>query len=402
MSRTTNRRWIIWTVISVAVIVMLVFALAPKATPVDLHEVTRGPLMVTLDHEGRTRAKDIFVISAPVPGHVLRIEHEPGDPVVAGETVLATFVPARAVMLDSRTRAETTARVEAAAAVLEGARAERSKARVEAEFAVSDFERKQALAKQGFVSATENELAAKTAEATKDALAAGEAAVAAAVHELEAANAMLLDPVDESASGRVSATLELRSPVSGVVLRRLRESTAVVAQGEPLLEVADPFELEISADFLSRDAVQMRSGMPVIIERWGGEEALHGTVRRIEPAGFMKISALGVEEQRVLIIVDINDDPTIWQGLGDDYRVEVRVVLWQSDDALRAPTSALFRDGSSWAVLAENNGRAQLRLVEIGYRNGFQAQILEGLSEGENVIIHPPDSISDGARIEQR
>ena len=358
--------------------------------------------MVTLDHEGRTRAKDIFVISAPLPGHVLRIEHEPGDPVVVGETVLATFVPATAVMLDARTRAESAAKVEAAAAALARARAERERARAEVDFALTDSERQRELAAQGVVSSTDLDFATKTARAMGDLLAAAEASVSAAVHELEAANAVLLDPVDEASTGAAPTTLELRSPVDGVVLRRLRESSAVVVQGEPLLEVADSADLEIIADFLSKDAVQMRAGMPVMIERWGGESALMGRVRRVEPAGFMKISALGVEEQRVWVVIDIEDGPENRRGLGDDYRVEARVVVWQNDEALNLPTAALFRDGARWAVFTADGGKARLRQVEIGYRNGLDAQVLEGLSEGEVVLIHPPDSVIDGARIEQR
>lgn len=402
MSQSSTRRWIFWAVIGSAVVIMFVLALAPKAIPVDLSTVTRGPLIVTLDHEGRTRAKDIFVISAPLPGHVQRIEHEPGDSVVAGETVLATFSPAAAIMLDARTRAEAVARVETAAAALEQARAERSRARVEADFATADSERIRVLAAQGVVSATELEVATTTAQAARDSLVAAEAAVKASVHQLEAANATLLDPVDETVSGQQSTTLELRSPVDGIVLRRLRESSAVVSQGEPLLEVADPTELEITADFLSRDTVKMRAGMPVIIERWGGEEELKGRVRRIEPAGFMKISALGVEEQRVWVIIDFDDGPDTWQGLGDDFRVEVRVVVWQNDGALRAPTAALFREGADWAVLVEDDGRAELRRVDVGQQNGLQTQILDGLSDGEQIIIHPPDSVQHGSRVTQR
>lgn len=400
MSKTSKRRWVLWTVVSVAVIVMLALAMAPKATPVDLQSVTRGPLTVTLDHEGKTRAKDIFVISAPLPGRVLRVEHEPGDPVLAGETVLATFVPATPVLLDARTRAEAAARMQAAAATLERSRAERARSRAEADFAAADLKRYTSLAAQGVVSVTELDIATRNSESLVEALAAADAAVNAAVHELEAANAVLLDPVEETDS--VASVLELRSPVDGVVLRRIRESAAVVAQGEPLLEVADSTEIEVIADFLSKDAVQIRPGMQVILERWGGEEDLNGRVRLVEPAGFMKISALGVEEQRVWVVVELVDDSEVWQGLGDDFRVEVRVVVWTAEDALRVPTAALFRDGESWAVFVDDDGRARLRPVETGHRNGLQAEVLVGLSESDVVIIHPPDSIGDGSRIARR
>ncbi|HSW38039.1 MAG TPA: HlyD family efflux transporter periplasmic adaptor subunit, partial [Acidobacteriota bacterium] len=201
-------------------------------------------------------------------------------------------------------------------------------------------------------------------------------------------------------------SITLRSPVTGVVLKRLRESEAVVQAGEPLLELGDPARLEIITDFLSTDAVRIRPGHTVIIERWGGEHSLRGRVRRVEPAGFMKISALGVEEQRVSVIIDFEDSADgefkAWERLGDDYRVEVRVVVWEDDSVLKAPTGSLFRHGEEWAVFVVEEGRARLRIIETGHRNSREAEVISGLAEGDTVIVHPSDSVRDGGRVKPR
>ena len=402
MSKATKRRWLIWGVVAVVGLILLASAFRPRAVPVDMVSVSQGPLQVTVSHEGQTRAREPFVVSAPLAGRVLRIELEPGDPVIAGETVLATFVPSEPVMLDARTRARARAQMEAATASLARARSERDRARTEADFALAELERTRGLTAGGFVSQHEIQNAETSAQATSETLQAADSAVRAALHDLEAANAALLEPVSGSAVGPEGPVLELRSPVDGVVLRRLRRSEAVVPQGEPLVEVADPAQLEVVADYLSSDAVAMRPGMPVIIDRWGGDEPLHGRVRLVEPAGFMKISALGVEEQRVWVVIDIVDPLESWQTLGDGYRVESKVVIWSADEVIRVPTAALFRAGDGWAVFVAEDGRARVRAVEIGRRNGLQAELKEGLEEGDLVVIHPPDTVIDGVRIEQR
>ncbi len=222
------------------------------------------------------------------------------------------------------------------------------------------------------------------------------------LHELEAANTLLIDPVDSSGGSAAGTILELRSPVDGVVLRRLRESEAVVPQGEPLLEIADPSRLEVIADFLSKDAVGMAPGMQVRLEQWGGDEPLNGRVRRVEPSGFTKISALGVEEQRVWVVIDLDDPPYAWQNLGDGYRVEARVVVWSGQSIVRVPTAALFREGESWAVFVVDGGRARLQTVDIGRRTGLLAEVTDGLEDGRIVINHPPDAVTDGVRVAER
>ena len=386
-------------------LLILAWAFWPRPEPVDMAVVARAPLAVTLDEEGETRVRDRFVVSAPLAGRVLRIELEPGDPVVADETVLATFQPQTPTLLDARSRAEAEAGARAARATLERARADRDRAEAELEFADAEVARFRRLAADRIVSDEELESAELAARSRKEALEAAEFAAQTARHQLEVARARLLEgsalggnPHPASAGSPIS----LRSPVDGVVLRRLRESEAVVPAGEPLLEVGQPDELEIVADYLSADAVKIRPGNRVLIEEWGGKTALEGVVRRVEPSGFMKISALGVEEQRVNVVVDFVDPVAARPGLADGFRVELRVVLSEGDEVLQVPTGSLFRSGEKWAVFAVENDRARLRTVEIGRQGGLVAEVLGGLEEGDQVLLHPGDSIIDGLRVAPR
>jgi HlyD family secretion protein len=240
------------------------------------------------------------------------------------------------------------------------------------------------------------------ARATETMLEAADAAVQAAIHDLEAASAALLGPASTAGEPASSSrALVLTSPIDGVVLRRLRESEAVVPAGEPLLEIGDPDGIEVIADYLSTDAVRIRPGMPVLIEHWGGEGTLPGRVRRVDPAGFMKISALGVEEQRVWVVIDF-ERAEDRRRLGDGYRVETRVVIWDQPDVLQVPTGAIFRDRERWAVYVADRGVARLRHVDIGERTGTAAAITGGLSAGDRVIVHPPDAVADGVRVVTR
>ena len=400
MKSVGHKRLIVWGVVGVVLVVLLVVALAPRPVPADFEIVERGPLQVTLDHEGRTRVRYRFVISAPFPGRVQRIELEPGDPVVAHETVTATFVPSDPDLLDARSRAQARAEVKAAQATLERTSIDRDRVRVESNYAEGERRRNQSLFDQGITSSEVLAAAVAEADARREALLSAESAILAASHRLEAARARLVEPASDGSDG--ASVIRLRSPIDGVVLRRLRESEAVVPAGEPLLEVADPANLEVVADYLSSDAVRIRPGMPVMFDQWGGDHVLNGRVRRVEPAGFMKISALGVEEQRVNVIADFDDPHEAWEALGDEYRVEVRVVTWEQNDVLIVPTSCLFRHGEGWAVFAVDDGRAQLTEVEIGRSNGLHAEVLGGLEAGRQLIAHPSDAVEDNVRVEQR
>ena len=415
-----TRSRIVAIVVGLLILAALVWALIPKPAAADFAAVERAPLAVTVDEEAKTRVHDHYVVSAPVPGRVERIELEPGEPVKGGETVLARFLPSAPALLDARARAEAEARVRAAEASLGGARAQRRRAEAESDLAVKELARIRSLAEQQIVSRQQLDSAAAAATAQEEAARAAGFAETTAAHELEAARASLFAGGHATVKGGTApAAVELRSPIDGVVLKRLRESESEVAAGEPLVEVGDPADLEIVSDLLSSDAVKVAAGDPVRIEQWGGGETLNGRVRRVEPAGFTKISALGVEEQRVNTLIDFEDPRQAWQALGDAYRVEVRIVVWQGDQVLQVPTSSLFRhgagasaDGSAaaagelsaggWAVYKVAGGRARLTPVEVGHRNGLRAEILSGLAAGERVILHPSDAVADGVRVEER
>ena len=386
--------------IGIAVIVLAAigfWAFAPTAVPADFGEVVRGSLQVTVNEEGRTRVRDRFVVSAPLPGRMQRIELEPGDPVVAGKTVVARFQPTDPALLDVRTRAELDARVRAAESALGSAQADRERIRAELKFAEADLARARQLVEQKVISEREAEGAQREAEALARALESAEFAVNTARHQLEVARASLI----QTRGGR-SAAIPLYSPIDGVVLRRLQESETVVPTGQPLIEIGDVGDLEIVSDLLSSAAVQVEPGQPVLIEQWGGDHALNGRVRLVEPSGFTKISALGVEEQRVNAIIDFVDPPEARPNIGDGYRVEVRIIVSSRENVLKVPTSSLFRHEAEWAVYVVENGRAVRRLVKVGERNGLEAEIIGGLTEGERIIVFPSDAVSDGVAVTAR
>ena len=401
MKPITRRRWILWGGLAAVAAVVLLLALRTAPVEVDVASVARGRLAVTLDEEGETRVRERYVVSAPVAGRLQRIELEPGDPVQARKTAVATFMPSDPALLDLRARGEVEARVGAARAAEQRARAESDRARAQLELARSEHTRIRRLAEGGVVSQEDLDRAKQNLESSQSTLAAAQRAAAGALHELRAAQARALEVQSGQSGGRLE-NLTLKSPIDGVVLRRLRESEAVVPAGEPLLEVGDPANLEIVADYLSADAVAMRPGMPVEIERWGGQRPLSGRVRRVEPGGFLKISALGVEEQRVNVIIEFEDPRKAWEALGDGYRVEVRVVTWQGSGVVKVPGSALFRQGNGWAVFLVRDRRAELRSVEVGHRGELEAEIRSGLAPADTVIVHPPEDLEPGAKVKQR
>jgi HlyD family secretion protein len=374
----------------------IVWALRPTPLPVDVVTASRGPMVVTLDEEGETRVRDRYVVSAPVAGRVLRIQLEPGDPVAANQTALATFLATPATLLDPRTRAELQARVGAADASLRAARAELERVRAEMGQAERDLQRARDLVAAGALPRDRLEAAELAATTLRNAVARAQANVAAAEAELQMARASVAAPAPD----RAATPVVLRSPIDGLVLRRLRESEAIVPQGEPLLEVGDVSKLEIVADFLSSDAVRINAGQRVLIERWGGGDTLAGRVRRVEPSGFTKISALGVEEQRVNVLIDFENARDAFAQLGDRYRVEVRVVVWEASDVVKVPIGSLVRDGDRWSVFAVVDGRAVATPITIGRRNDAEAVVTEGLAAGTTVIAFPGDDIADGVLVE--
>lgn len=391
------KRPLVWG-FTALIVLALVFAFWPEPVPADFASVERGLLRVTIDEEGETRVRDRFVVSAPVAGQVLRIDLEPGDTVVARKTVLATFQPGLPALLDARTRAEAEGRVNVARAALEEARAARDRAQTDRDFAESDLKRQRELDRAGLVSAEKLEAAVAEARAKADALRVAESAIRTAQRGLEVAQAALV----VAGGASTASPMLIRAPVTGVVLRRLRESESVVPAGERLLEIGDPNNLEVVSDLLSTDAVRISTGSLVLIEGWGGEKTLKGKVRRIEPAGFTKISALGVEEQRVNVVIDFDDAAAGKNVLGDGFRVEVRIVVWEKENVLKVPISALFRVGEEWAVYVVGNGRAARRTLTIGQRNSLEAEVLSGLQQADVVIVHPSDAVQDGVRVSPR
>jgi HlyD family secretion protein len=390
-------RLILWG-LAVLVVAAIAWSFRPQPVPVDMAALQRGSLLVTIDEEGMTRVRERYVVSAPVAGRLQRVELESGD-TVSRRTVLATFFPATPTLLDTRTRAETDARMKAAQAARDQARVALQRAHDEVAFSRSELARQREVAKFGGI--TDERLAAVELDVrTKEAqVKAAELALQAAGHELEAARALLQQVVNPSAG--TSGALTLRSPIDGIVLRVLQESEALVAAGTPLIEVGNPEQLEVVADLLSTDAVKVQAGMAVDLSGWGGDASLRGRVRLVEPAGFTKISALGVEEQRVNVLIDFENVHDA-KKLGDRYRVEVSIVIWQREKVLKIPTSALFRVGNDWAAFVVRDRKAAQTIIRIGQRNALEAEVVAGATESDAVIVHPGDTVEDGVAVTRR
>lgn len=386
-----RKRKLRYGILAVLLVIALALTFRPRPLVVEKASVTRGPLTVTVDEEGRTRVRERFVVAAPVAGRLQRIVLHEGDVVEPG-AVVARIAPAP---LDPRVSGQARARLSAAEAAREAATARVERARAAFEQAHRDRDRADELGREGLQSAEERErvvLAEVTAAAELD---AARHAEKAATYDVAEARAALLAATPEGQ--RSGALVAVRSPEKGAVLRVLQESDRVVAAGTPLFELGDLDALEIVAELLSSDAVNVKPGASMRIEGWGGAEALDGHVRRIEPGGFTKVSALGVEEQRVNVVGDFVSRPP---GLGDGFRVEVRIVVWESPGVVRVPGGALFRAGTEWKVFRIEGGRARAREVEVGYRTATLAEVRAGLKEGELVILYPGDRVQEGSRVE--
>jgi HlyD family secretion protein len=378
---------------------LIVLGFRPSPILVDVEPVTRGHLAIAVEDEGRTRVIDRYEVSAPLTAQARRITLEVGDPVNLGD-VLVTLDAPPSPALDARAVQEARARLAAAEAALETARAEVRALAAEALFVREEYQRIRDLAERQLVSRSLLDRAAADLDRADALTRSARFRVQTAIAQRDAAAAALAHAGGQDPEG--SGVLELTSPVAGRVLRRHFESTRVVQPGEPMLEIGDPSRLEVVVDVLSADAVRIEPGMRVIFERWGDPTALEGRVRRVEPTGFTKVSALGVEEQRVWVIADITSDAELWTRLGDGYRVNARFVLWEDDDVLKVPTSALFRHEGTWAVFVVSEARASLRRVEVGRRGALYTQVIDGLVEGERVVVHPDRDVVDGVRLRLR
>jgi len=392
--RRARYRRIAWWAGSVALVVVLAWVFfAPEPVEVELATVARGPLEVTVDQQGEVRVHDRYVIAAPVAGKLIRVDLHEGDPVIAGQTV-ATLEPAP---LDPRSREEAIARLAVARAVVAEAQHRVSQAAASLALAKRERERFELLVAERFVSSEAAEKA-RTAEKTAEAeLEAARSREAAARYERQVAEAALLALPAEN--GREKRLVPLKSPVAGRVLRVLERSERTVAAGTQVMVIGDPSRYEIVADVLSTDAVKVAPGAPVRLVEWGGDKALAARVRVVEPYAFTKVSALGIEEKRVNVVMDPVDP---LGPLGDGYRVEARIIIWSAPDALQIPAAAVFRDGAGWAVFVVAGDRARKRTVEIGRRNPFAVQILSGLEAGDRVVKYPGNQIGDGARVRVR
>jgi len=382
------------------IVVALVLGFRRPPVPVEVKVATRAPMEVTVEEEGKTRVIDRYLVSAPVAAYARRIQLDVGDAVTKGQA-LAQLEPLPSSVLDPRSLAEAQARVEAAKDAQQAARENATAAAADAEYANSELKRVTSLRKGNLASAEQEDRAQAAARSAAANLRSAKFAVEIAGHDLEAANTAL----QYSGAKNTKSTgepLVISSPIDGKVLKIVRESEGVVTAGQTLIEVGDPHSLEIEVEVLSADAVRIKPQMQVVFERWGGDKPLQGVVRTVEPVGFTKISALGVEEQRVLVISDITSPTQEWEMLGDGYRVEASFILWRDDNVLQIPASALFRYGEGWAVFVMQDDRAHRRPVVVGRRNGLEAQIVEGVTQSDEVIIHPDDSIEDGVRVRLR
>jgi HlyD family secretion protein len=395
----TGPRLLLALLLAVAAIAIFVAMRAPPV-PVELGSVVRGPLRVTIDELGETRVRDLYVVSAPTTGRLARVPLKPGMAVVPNLTVLARIQPVQPDPIDARTFARTRAEVEALRARLAAANARIRELRAEQGLADRELARTAALVRRGFVSRANLDRATAARDRNRAATAEAVETADATAHSLEAARANLL--VASSASGG-KGSIPVTSPVGGFILRVPQESERVVVAGTPLVELGDPTQLELVTDLLSADAVKVEPGDPVMIEDWGGDRPLAGKVRLVEPFGFTKISALGVEEQRVNVVIDFVAPREAWRRLGHGYRATVRIVVDRTERAVKLPISALFRSDGKWSVFTvDDQERARLRRVRVGRMNDEQAEILSDLKVAESVILHPSDKVQDGVRVKKR
>ncbi|MBW6391130.1 efflux RND transporter periplasmic adaptor subunit [Billgrantia antri] len=395
-----GRRWIryaIWAALGLALLALLAWALRPMPVPVNVARVSVGPFTDSIIEEGRTRLRDTWNVSAPITGFLQRVTLEEGDRVAEGDT-LFRLEPSPAPALDVRTRQQAEDSLLAAQARLRAAQANLETARADRRFAEAEYQRYRQLHERSLISTAELE----QRQNQRDRLRALENSAASGVEvarfEVESARALLA-----VASGQRSESdqpvLQVRAPVSGLVLTRYRCCEGSVAAGEPILELGSLDDLEIQVDLLSMDAVRLRPGMGVNITGWGGKP-LTGHVRRIAPSGFTRTSALGVDEQRVPVIVDFADGLDLATlGLGSGFRVDAEFLVWAADEVLQMPTSALFRHQGEWSVFVIEAGRAVHRPVELGRRQGLVSQVLSGLEAGETVITHPGERVAEGVRV---
>ena len=397
-------RWLrqgVWSALIGLVVAGAVWFAWPRPIPVDLVTVVNGPMEVTVEDEGKTRVRHLYTVSAPIAGKVLRTSRQVGDRVAADETIVAVLQATLPGFLNIRSREELQAALAAADSAVQLAEHEAQRIETSLEFARGELQRAQSLARRDVIAGKMLDKAKVDVGTNEHALASAKAQLAARRSERVSLAARLIDPSKKDGAADPAWGIQLRAPVSGRVLKIHQESEAVVQAGTPLLDIGDPGNLEVVAELLSSDAARIESGSPVRISGWGGRP-IQGRVRRIDPAGFTKVSALGIEEQRVRTIIDFVDPPVSRSRLGHDFRVIVHVTTWRAENVLTIPVSALFRRGANWTVFANREGRARAITVQVGRRNNRIAEILSGLSEGDQVVLHSSDRVADGVAVSAR
>jgi HlyD family secretion protein len=393
---------LLWLLGAVALAAAMAYAFWPRAVEVDVGRVDRGPMRTTVDEDGKTRVRDRYVVSAPISGRLRRVTLRAGDPIRVGKTVLAVIEPDAPAPLDARERAQAEARLKAADASLSKAASELDRAKTAHDYAQQDLERmregfaRKVISHQALDAAEEKELT------TSQEVIAATFARQVAQFEVEQARAVLDRRASPTATAPADWLLDVPAPVDGAVLRVFQESAAVVTAGTKLVEVGDPRNLEVEVDVLSRDGAAIPTGAKVMLDGWGGPHPLAGRVRLVEPSAFTKVSALGVEEQRVNVIIDLVDPPDQRPTLGDAFRVDAHITTWEAADVPKVPAGALFRHGDGWAVFVVNDGKAHLREVEVGRQNATEAKLLGGLDRNATVVLFPGDKIRDGVRVAER
>ena len=395
--RGVLRKLLLWG-LGIGLLALAGYGLKPKPIPVETAEVTRGALTVHVVEEGKTRIRNRYIVAAPVAGNMRRVTLKAGDEVKAGETLLTVIEPGLAPLLDARTQAQAEARIQGAEAARSRAEEMLEMARTTAQYAQANWNRVKKNIGEGSISVTDRDNIELEAKMREREVRAGEFALKVADYELAQSQAALLS-LTSAGSG---AVVELKAPVSGRVLKVQQESAMMVTPGTPILEIGDPADLEIEAEILSRDAVGMKPGAEVLVDQWGGDVPLKARVRRVEPAAFTKVSALGVEEQRVIVLSDLDPLPPEAKVLGDRYRVEVRVAVWHDGDVMLAPGGSLFREGAEWKTFVLKESKAEKVTVQIGHTDGKMAEVLSGLEPGMSLLMHPPDSVVDGSEVVRR
>jgi len=409
--RKSGRRRFLGALVAAAAVLVAAWFAWPRPVGVDLATVVRGPMEVTVNDDGKTRVRHVYTVSAPIAGKVLRISHplgsegtfsrHVGDEVKANATVVAVMQPTTPSFVDFRSREEAQAAVAAADAYVKYAESEVRRLEAAVTFYRGELARAQALARTQTVSVQALDKAKFDAESNEAALVSAKAQVAVWQGVSRSLAARLIDPSSAPPTQDPVCCVQIRAPATGQVLKIIQESEAVVQPGTPLLEIGDPLDLEVVADLLSTDVVGIKPGAPVRIDGWGGAP-IRARVTRVDPAGFLKVSALGIEEQRVRVTIDFVDEPKSWSTLGHDYRVTVHVTVWTSDNVLTVPVGALFRKGNDWAVYSVKGGRARTAVVKIGHRNAQVAEVLSGLGAADRVVLHPSDRVREGSAVAQR